>query len=327
MRNEGPFVIEWLCWYRMLGFTDAVVVTNACTDHSPELLDAMEQAGWVHHLRHEVPQGQPITPAKLRVARDHRAVKRADWVMVCDVDEFLVIHRGEGKLADLIGPGFATGEVPFLGMSINWRVFGTDGRKRYDDSPVHRQFFGALRASRNPSGFVKSVFRKPKWFGALGEHGPRGLKLDRAGRDWGAPGMVWVNAQGIAVPQWQPEAGYLRLLPPSLTSHEVAQINHYMLRSDESFSLKRGTLSPVALANRYDAAYRARANHADVIDASALRYTTAFDALYLEAMALPGVRRLHHLCCADYVRMICEKAGLDPRADPRWQRHMDMAAQ
>jgi hypothetical protein len=41
MRNEGPFIVEWVTWYRMLGFTNIVVVTNNCTDHSPELLDAL----------------------------------------------------------------------------------------------------------------------------------------------------------------------------------------------------------------------------------------------------------------------------------------------
>ena len=54
MRNEGPFIVEWLCWYRMLGFNHAVVVTNNCTDHSPQLLDALQNAGLVHHIRHDV---------------------------------------------------------------------------------------------------------------------------------------------------------------------------------------------------------------------------------------------------------------------------------
>ncbi|MDZ4395579.1 MAG: glycosyltransferase family 2 protein, partial [Cypionkella sp.] len=58
MRNEGPFIVEWLCWYRMLGFTDAVVVTNNCTDHSPQLLDALQAHGLVHHIRHDVAPGK-----------------------------------------------------------------------------------------------------------------------------------------------------------------------------------------------------------------------------------------------------------------------------
>ena len=73
MRNEGPFIVEWVTWYRMLGFTDIVVVSNDCTDRSPELLDALARAGWLHHIRCDVPDGQPITPRKLKAAQAHPA--------------------------------------------------------------------------------------------------------------------------------------------------------------------------------------------------------------------------------------------------------------
>lgn len=318
MRNEGPFILEWLCWYRMLGFSRALVVTNDCTDHSPALLDALQAAGWVIHLRCDIPAGQPITPAKLRLARQHKAVTKADWVFVCDVDEFLVIHHGAGRLADLIAA-----VPPFLGMAINWRVFGSDGRIRFEDMPVHRQFFGALRASRPLSGFVKTLHAHPRWFRALGEHGPRGFKSDKAGP--GAAPPVWITPTGRPVPQWQPEGDYLRFLPPDLTAHDGAQVNHYMIRSEETYALKEGTLSPVALAPRYDAAYRDRANLAEVIDHSALAHRDAFDALMAIALALPGIRRLHHLCCADHLTAIAVKTGRVPAEDPRIAHHLALA--
>ena len=203
MRNEGPFIVEWVAWYRRLGFSDIVVVTNNCTDRSPDLLDALQAAGWVHHIRHDVPDGAPITAQKLSAAKRHEAVRRAAWVMVCDVDEFLVIHRGDGLLSDLLGPHLGPDGVPqILGMSINWRVFGTDGQRQFLDSPVHRQFFWACDAGARLSRAVKSIHRAPKWFKALGEHGPKGLSLRRASKAWGEPGMVWINADGTALPEW-----------------------------------------------------------------------------------------------------------------------------
>jgi hypothetical protein len=45
MRNEGPFIVEWVAWYRRLGFSDIVVVTNNCTDRSADLLDGPRLAG------------------------------------------------------------------------------------------------------------------------------------------------------------------------------------------------------------------------------------------------------------------------------------------
>jgi len=326
MRNEGPFIVEWVAWYRRLGFTDIVVVTNNCTDRSPELLDALQAAGWVHHIRHDVPAGQPITAQKLAAARRHPAVRKAAWVMVADVDEFLVVHRGNGKLADLVNAHrLADGTPAYLGMSINWRVFGSDGVVPFRDAPVHRQFFGACSQARSLSCFVKSVFRAPRWFLALGEHGPRKLSLARARRVWGDPGMVWITPAGEPVPKWHPKGDYLRRLTPAQTSHAVAQINHYMIRSVESYSLKKGTLSPVALSNRYTPGYFARASHADEIDDCALRHQGEFDALFQAAMALPDVARLHHLCCADHLQMIAARAGRRIEDDPRHAAHLAQA--
>ena len=318
MRNEGPFIVEWLCWYRMLGFDRALVVTNGCTDHSPQLLDAFHAQAWVDHLAHEVPPGQKITRAKLNAAQQHPAVTDASLVFVCDVDEFLVIHHGAGLLADLIAA------VPkFLGMAINWRVFGSDGQDAFKDTPVHRQFFTALSAARNLSGFVKTLYRQPRWFGQMAEHGPRHLKPGRC--DFGTGADVWITARGQNVPQWQPDGDYIRFLPEDMPRHAGAQVNHYMIRSEESFTLKAGTLAPVSLNPRYDMAYHRRAMHADVRDPSALRYQAAFDAVRAKAMALPGVRRLHHLCCADHLTAIAQKAGRDPAADPRIRAHLALA--
>jgi hypothetical protein len=304
MRNEGPFIVEWVAWQRMLGFSRVVVVTNDCQDRSPELLDALAAAGWVQHLRCDIPAGGKVTAAKLAMAKQTKAVRRADWVLVCDVDEFLVIHRGAGLLADLIP------EPPeFLGMAINWRIFGNNGVAEFVDQPVHRQFFGAVGAERALNGFVKTIHRQPGWFAALGEHGPRRLKLAAAGGTFGSGALRWVNASGKVLPGWVPDAPYQRRVPPELIDHSVAQINHYMLRSAETYSLKRGTLSPVAAVDRYTDEYWAKADRADEVDMSAVKYAGAFDALFAEAMALPDVAALHAACCDDHRRLVAERAG------------------
>jgi hypothetical protein len=319
MRNEGAFIVEWVAWYRMLGFQHIAVVTNNCTDHSPELLDALAKAGWALHLRHDVPAGQRITRAKLAAAMSLREVRRADWLLICDVDEFLVIHRGAGLLADLID----TSEDPaYLGMSINWRVFGTSDRLAYEDRPVHRQFVYAAARDDDSSRFVKSIFRLPRRFGRLTEHSPFRLDLTKFEKAWGDPGMAWVNSAGRKLRHWAPFKGNMTVMPPRLTTHAAAQINHYKLRSAESFSLKAGTLSPVALNDRYTAQYFEAGEAGREVDTSAFRYAEAFDALYSEAMALPEVARLHALCCADHVKAIVEKSGGRPDVDPRYQAFM-----
>ena len=320
VKDEGPFLVEWVCWQRLMGFTDIVVVTNDCTDRSPALLEALQAAGWVTHLRRDVPDGRNITATKLAAAKDVPQVAGADWVMVADVDEFLVIHAGAGRLVDLLAvPG-----RPFLGRAIPWRGFGTSGRVAWEDGLTHRQCLRAGVPGGRLSGWVKSIHRRPDWFARLGEHSPKKLKLRRA-KQWGSAGMIWVNPAGQEVPGWMPDGDSLRILPDDLRGWEVAQVNHYMLRSVESFSLKRGTLSPVAGRDRYTDAYYDKAEQNAVEDLSALRHAAAFDAIHAEAMALPEVRRLPHRCCADYVRRLAAKAGRVAGEDPRLAHHLAQA--
>ena len=102
-------------------------------------------------------------------------------------------------------------------------------------------------------------------------------------------------------------------------------MNHYLLRSAESFSLKRGTLSPVAGRNRYTQTFWAKADSRDEFDDSALRYGVDFAAIHAQAMALPGVAGLHARCCADHIRLIAGKAGRQVQDDPRYQDFLDRA--
>lgn len=320
-KDEGPFLVEWITWYRLVGFTDIVVVTNDCTDHSPQLLDALARAGWVTHLVRDVPDGRQICAVKLEAAKALPQVRSADWVMVCDVDEFLVIHQGDGRIQTLIN----SVDAPFLGMSINWRVFGTSGHTHWQDGLTHRQFTRAAPAENPVSGSVKSIAAHPDWFRRLGEHGPKKLIARRMGAPWGSPGLRWITADGRSVDAWQPEGDYMRRLPRNLTSHATAQMNHYMVRSEESFLMKKGTMSSVAQKDRYTDAYFDRFNRNEEEDQSALRHREAFDALHAQAMALPGIAALHHLSCADYAARLARKQGRDPATDPRHAHHLALA--
>lgn len=321
MRNEGPFIVEWVTWYRALGFDDILVVTNDCTDHSPELLDALEAAGWVTHLRHDVPPGTPPCPPKLEAARRHDAVRRADWVFVCDVDEFLVVHRGQGRITDLVPEG----EEGYLGMAINWNVFGTSGHTRWQDGLVHRQFLKCGGATDRSARWVKSIFRRVEVFSKMREHGPWLLRPDLAGEAWGRDGLVWVNSEGHELPNWRYDGSYPSRMYRDYITHRHAQINHYMIRSDESFGLKRGTLNAVAMKDRYTDEFYEKYNRNEFHDATALKRQNRFDRLHAKAMALPQVARLHHLCCADYVARLAAKAGGRTEDDPRYEHHLRLA--
>jgi len=122
MRNEGPFIVEWVCWYRMLGF-EILVVTNDCTDHSPALLNALAKAGWLTHDTHKPRDGQPPQKSAHRKIMNVPVTAQADWTLICDVDEFLVLHDHD-TIADYMGPP----PHDFMAIAFNWKCFGTGDR-------------------------------------------------------------------------------------------------------------------------------------------------------------------------------------------------------
>jgi hypothetical protein len=190
---------------------------------------------------------------------------------------------------------------------------------------VHRQFVYACPVTYSVSRQSKSIFRRPELFGAFHEHSPCRFDAEKAGKPFGSPGLIWVNNEGKRVPKWDAGDKQLGGLSAKFTSHKVAQINHYMVRSEESFSLKRGTPSPVRGSDRYIDIYLERANSGDDLDSTAFGYAERFDAMHARAMALPDVARLHALCCADHVKAICEKAGRRAEDDPRYAAFLAQA--
>ena len=91
MKDEGPDVLEWVCYQRAVGFDEALVYTNDCTDGSDDLLDALQSVGPVHHRRHST-AGQNLPPqdAAARLIIADPVFRQADWAIWLDADEFLV---------------------------------------------------------------------------------------------------------------------------------------------------------------------------------------------------------------------------------------------
>lgn len=317
MKNEGAFIVEWVSWYRMLGF-DVLVGINDCTDRSPELLERLQAAGWLSVFEHRPRPSQPPKISAHKAMRDHAAVAETDWLLICDVDEFLVLHEGDGTIGSYLD---AVGR-DFMGVAFHWMCFGNSGWKRYREGLVHRQFRRRGPPDMNPNIMFKTMFKHPLRFANYSDHGP----YDFDG-DWTAPENRIVDTAGRAIERFRSGEHPIRFTAPGDITHRTAQMNHYIIRSDESFDLKRGTPSASALRDRYTAGFYKRRNRNGHKDLSVDYYAARFDAVHAEAMALPGVRRLHFLCCADYVARLCAHQGVAHEDDPRWQDYMRQAGE
>lgn len=321
VRDEGPFIIEWLAWYRMLGFDKVLVIHNDCTDHTPQLLRLLERSGFLTQKKQTPPEGEPPKLEAYRVADRHPLIRKASWAFVCDVDEFLVVHagdRGAAALAEAIGPDH-------MGMAINWLIYGSTGEIAWRDGLVHRMFLRSATSEARHNTCFKAFYRDPGKFNQIRSHGPQGW----LGNDnWNTDTRNFITGDGRRLETYTINNNPPNATVPERIAHNLAQVNHYAVQSHEKFHLKKAHLSPAAGLERYTDEFFRRFDRNEVANNVVLDYyAEAFDQAYGEICAVPGVMRLHYLCCADLIERSCARHGQDPKDDERWGLHLEQARQ
>ena len=228
MCNEGPYILEWVAYHRLIGFGEIVVCTNDCADGSPELLDVLAERGLLRHLRCLT---QPDGKAQLHAYSQAEALLSSDWpdvLMVLDADEFLNIHVGGGGVADLLAA--VPKATAFL---INWRIFGSSGYERWSPEPVVRRFTCAAEQQNGVNWSYKTLFRLPDAYHCpLLPHGPGYARVERLEQ------LHPVDGGGRPLPErYARSEGFLQSEPGRVT-WALAQVNHYNTRSWEDYLVK-----------------------------------------------------------------------------------------
>lgn len=230
MRDEGPYILEWLAYHRAIGFTDFLIYTNDCRDGTDLLLDRLDANGVVTHVRNKVLKRGPHKSA-LKYALDHPLYSEADWVYVCDVDEFLNIKCGQKRLPDLFAR-FPEADV----IPVAWRMYSNSGLRNLNGGLVTERLTECeleTPGEQEERRFSKTLFRPKPEIVRLGLHAPVFLDENDDLGNWGAK---WIETD--------PNATLRR--PSQDFGYEDAQVNHYAVRTIDAYLMKR---------------YRGRANH------------------------------------------------------------------
>ena len=284
MKNEGPYIVDWIAHHRAIGVDHFLIYTNDCSDETTGLLDALAADGCVTHRKNPFRElGGVPQRAAFRAAQKEEVVQSAAWLMPLDVDEFLAIHVGEGRLSDLFE---AVPEASVI--SLPWRLFGNADIAEIEDRPVWEQFrLAAPDYAPRPMqawGF-KTLFRNDGAFGKIGVHAPRRLRDDRA------QDVVWVDANGRPMPAAFWEDAWR--MTPATWGYDLAQINHYAVRSAEAFLIKRerGRTNHTRQDQGLDYWFRMNFNGPE--ERSIDRYGAAHAGERARLMAVPGVAEAH----------------------------------
>jgi len=226
MKNEGPFMLEWVAYNRLIGFTDFLIYTNDCDDGTDLIAMRLDDMGLAQHRQNPFKPGGSPQRGALKAGKNEYLVQNADWLICADCDEFLNIRVGEGRLDDLFA---AVGEVDAI--SVCWKLFGNSGRIAYCEDFVTSQFdraCGELEFPNYRALGMKTLVRNNDRFEKLRIHRPA-FHLDRGD-------VAWVDGGGKPMPDlyldqgWKAYDGF---------AHDYARLHHYAVRSVDSFLVKR----------------------------------------------------------------------------------------
>jgi len=283
MKNEGPYILDWVAHNRALGVTDILAYTNDCEDGTDQLLSLLGEAGVRHRDNPYRTSGKVPQYAAFRAAEQEPVVENADWLMTLDVDEYLNIHAGEGMLSDLLEA------VPQAhAISVPWRMFGNADLATFSDRPVVEQFTRCAPeyAPRPLQAWAfKTLYRNEGLFRRLGVHRPKGLV--RGFRDT----LVWVDATGRRLPPTVWDKAWR--MSKAQWGYTYATLNHYAVRSAESFLVKRERGKVNHTKREQGLAYWFRMNHNAEEDRSILRFATRVAREKAGLLSLPGVPEAH----------------------------------
>ena len=283
LRNEGAFLLEWLAHHRAVGFTDFLVFSNDCTDGTDAMLDRLAEMGQLTHVRNPAPHPQGPQWAALKTASTHPLFAAADWAMVIDVDEFVNIHAGAHRIADLLAALPHATAIP-----LTWRMFGNAGVIPFTDAPIRHSFTRAAPAILHwpwRASLFKTLFKVDGTYAKFGVHRPRGAGSGHMKH------QRWFDGSGRELP-----AAYHKgrvMSPLGTDNFQLAQLNHYALGSMQNYLVKCDRGRANRDASIFDMGYWVERNFSDAEDSSVLKLDPIAQPLIDHLKSDPMLLSLH----------------------------------
>ncbi|MFW8637227.1 glycosyltransferase family 2 protein [Cribrihabitans pelagius] len=310
MKNEAPYIAEWVAYHRAIGIDNFLIYTNGCEDGTAEILGRLQTMGVIEHRNNDGWKGNSPQQHALNSSLKEPLLQNADWIIHIDVDEFINVRCGNGTLQDFFG------RVPeATNVAMTWRLFGHNGVTRLADDFVIRQFDVCAPAycpkPHTAWGF-KTMVKNIGAYGKLSCHRPN--KLDEARKG----DVRWVNGAGRDMTAEAAERGWRN--SRASVGYDLLQLNHYALRSAESFLVKRQRGRALHVDRSIGLNYWIRMDWCDHKDRTIQRNLPRMQAEYRRLMQDDTLRRLHeaglawHQAKAQELRGVPEFAELYAQA-------------
>jgi glycosyltransferase involved in cell wall biosynthesis len=211
VKNEAPYIYEWLSYHHNIGVDRFYIYNNGSTDNTLDVIRAWPYSSLVTVF--EWPGSGVQLDAYCDMIEQNRHV--AEWCAFIDVDEFLC-PTADRSVPDILRglPGDCTG------LYVHWMFFGSSGYQSRPSGLVTDTFIRRGWDDFEPNGIGKTIVRLQYASGPLGVH-----VVQSNGR--------LVNDSGQELDQ--ANAGYYA----TNRSHRLLSLNHYFTKSLEEWRVRR----------------------------------------------------------------------------------------
>ncbi len=214
MRNEAPYLKEWIEYHKIVGVERFYLFDNESTDNTKDVLQPYIDAGLVIYTYAPGDKKNGFqSQAYNRCIQEHK--DDTWWLAIIDIDEFLVPMKDD-KISD-----FLKKCEPYPGIVINWLMFDSNGHINKPQGGVLENYTRIHYQRDHHDNIVTKCIVNPREISSAGGHF-----------------HFYKNEQVHVNELFQP-------LPPILPEYVSARhlenhirINHYWTKSYEEFSIK-----------------------------------------------------------------------------------------
>ena len=173
VRNEGPFLLEWLAHYRAIGIKEFYIYTNNNTDESIKLLHKLAEYGIIKLILNDISFDEGVNPQLKAYEHSFLLVpelRNFEWLFYLDVDEFFIPgDQYDFQISNIISAirSKFSEKLPSC-VCYNWNWVGSGGAIRRSRKPVSERFVYSMahpvvKSLIRPSGVLPNIELPASW--------------------------------------------------------------------------------------------------------------------------------------------------------------------
>jgi hypothetical protein len=210
IKNEGPYIGEWIEYHKAVGVTKFYIYDNDSTDHVKDILNKYINTGEVEYY-HIHGNGKQLDAYYDGLCKCRNKTKYAAFI---DLDEFIVPVRENTTIQESVAQIMQL-DKEAGGIAVNWYVYGSSGYKEKPEGSVTGSYLYRADEKAEVNKCIKTICNPRLIKGFL--HSPH-YPVYRNRRTYS------INENGKVI------KGSLNPFPDN--SYEKMRINHYYCKSE-----------------------------------------------------------------------------------------------